>query len=60
MSRVQFIRAKEGYKFVLTDYGFEITRIRVKFEEKSSRLRYEKAVPKSWIDNGYVKEVQRE
>lgn len=59
-SNANFIRAKEGYKFTLTEYGFEISRIRVKYQDKSSKARYEKAVPQSWITNGYVKEVERD
>lgn len=61
MSRSNFIRAKEGYKFSLTEFGVEEPRIRTKFETGSVTLaQYEKAVPKSWIDKGYVKEVKRE
>lgn len=61
MNRSNFIRAKEGYKFSITAFGAEESRIRTKFEIGSTTLlQYEKAVPKSWIDKGYVKEVKRE
>lgn len=56
-----FIRAKEGYKFALTQIGFETPRIRAKFDAaSSSKARYEKAVPKSWLDNDYVVEVSKD
>jgi hypothetical protein len=55
-----YVKAHEGKMFVLTEAGFEVPRIRVKFESgTTSKLQNEKAVPKSWIENGWVKEVDR-
>lgn len=56
---VKFVRAREGKKFVLTAAGGEISRIRAKFETTYERkFVYEKTVPQSWVDNGYVREVE--
>jgi hypothetical protein len=56
---VTFISAKPGYKWTLTESGFELSRIRAKFKQDySNRLRYEKSVPSKWYENGWVVEVK--
>lgn len=52
-----WVRASKGCKFALTELGFELERIRAKYEGKT-RKQYETSVPKGWIDNGYVHEVR--
>ena len=53
--------AKPGNCFVLTTAGFEVGRIRAKFERGNSELnKYEKSVPIGWIKAGYVIEVKKE
>lgn len=50
-----------GYRWALTELGFEIGRIRAKYElSYSQRALYEQRCPKSWVDSGYVREVPRE
>ena len=59
MAGVKFAKAKSGKKFVLTASGGAIPRIRAKYEVTYERkFVYEKTVPQSWIDNGYVREVE--
>lgn len=51
--------AKKGYKWTLTSRGLEIGRVRNKFEKNyPQRTNYEKKVPVSWADNGWVVEVE--
>ena len=55
---VQYVHAKEGKRFTLTELGFEKSYIRAKYERTAALARnYQKAVPKSWVTNGWVKEV---
>lgn len=50
-------KARPGYEYRLTGYGLEFSRIRVKFEKNYvNRKQYEKKVPVSWLENGYVTE----
>lgn len=52
--------AHEGKKFVLTESGFEIGRIRAKYEENSPHKKaYEKVAPQKWLDCGWIKEVDK-
>lgn len=52
--------AKEGKKFTLTELGFEIGRIRAKYEENSPhRKSYEKTAPQKWLDEGWIQEVDK-
>ena len=45
-------------KFVLTELGFEKAHIRSKYEAGYKRRSYyEKCVPVSWVEKGFVKEV---
>lgn len=56
---VTYKEARPGYKWALTLNGLEISRIRAKFEKASlNRVQYEKKVPTTWADNGYVREVR--
>lgn len=56
---VSYIKAKEGYKYALTELGFEDSRIRAKFDPSSKLYKqFQYQVPSSWIDKGYVKEVK--
>lgn len=58
---VKYKSAKLGYKFVLTEKGFEVPRVRGKFEKNSPhRSIYEKKLPASWYDNGWVTETKME
>lgn len=51
--------AKPGYKYALTARGFEVGRIRAKYEESYARKDlYESMVPASWFEKGYVTEVK--
>ena len=55
---VKYTYAKENKKWSLTELGFEIGRIRAKYEENSPcRKQYEQIVPEGWVEKGYVKEV---
>lgn len=57
---LNWVKAHEGKKFSLTELGFEVGRIRVKYEENyRERKKYEDGVPESWIRDGYVVEVDR-
>lgn len=54
-------RATIGNKFCVTELGFEIGRVRTKFENSSQlKNQYERCVPSSWVDNGWVEEVKDE
>ena len=58
MAGVKFVKVSEGKKFVLTEDGMAIPRIRAKYEVTYERkFVYEKTVPQSWVDRGYVVEV---
>lgn len=57
---VSFKQASAGKKFILTEYGFEQPRIKAKFDSETSKKRYEKSVPLSWVMRGYVTEVDKE
>lgn len=56
---LQYSYAPIGKQFVLTEFGFEQPRIRSKFEETSSlRKTVEIAVPREWVEKGYVRLVE--
>lgn len=58
MAVMHFVRAQEGYKFVLTAHGASFPKVRAKYRNTSPlKSRYEKSVPNAWVDNGLVKEV---
>ena len=53
--------ARKGMKWVLTQTGFEVARVRAKFEINSPHYNaYSKAVPAVWYKRGYVVEVKEE
>lgn len=53
------VKARPDHKFVLTELGFEESRIRAKYKENSAmRKQYESCVPVGWIEKGWVKEVK--
>ena len=55
---VFYVNAKEGKRFVPTIIGLETNKVRTKFEVNSPNYRqYCKQVPKSWLERGYVSEV---
>ena len=52
-------KAKDGYMFVLTLYGFSINSVRAKFNQLNKKYgTYKYRVPTSWIRNEYVREVK--
>lgn len=54
-----YVKAKYGYKFVLTVRGLEESRVRSKFEITNPNYKlYCKAVPRLWLEKGYVVEVK--
>ena len=54
----EFTHVRKGYKFVVTDAGKQIGKIRAKYEDGYvQKVTYEKSVPLIWVTNGYVKEV---
>ena len=56
---VIYTKARHGYKFALTAYGIENSRIRAKFADDYPRKdTYTYTVPQAWIDKGYVQEVK--
>lgn len=58
MGKIKTIQASAGKKWTLTENGLEIARIRAKFKsDYANRSQYEISVPKDWVDNGYVVEV---
>lgn len=57
---VEWKKARIGYKWALTELGLEITRVRNKYEKNyEHRKEYEQKVPVTWVEAGYVREVQR-
>jgi len=55
----QFITAKQGYHFQITNAGRQVMSIRSKYLElKTPQYRYR--VPKTWVTKGYVEEVKDE
>lgn len=54
---VTYRPAKPGYIYVLTELGFEQSRIRSKFKIGASG-QYKKCVPEKWFNVGWVKEVK--
>lgn len=55
---IKYARAKEGYKFEITELGKTISRIRSKYESSYPSKQYLTCVPESWIKDGYVREVE--
>jgi hypothetical protein len=56
---VTYKAAKKGYKWALTGTGFELGRVRNKFEKDyPQRTLYEKKVPVSWFEKGWVVEMK--
>lgn len=56
-----YVKAKPDTRFVLTPRGFEEGKVRNKFEEHSTNFgMYSYAVPKPWLDKGWVVEVKKE
>ena len=53
------VLAPLGKEFTLTEFGFEQPRIRAKYELGSlDRDTYKIEVPKSWVENGFVKLIE--
>lgn len=53
------IAAKDGYKFAISEFGLEQGHVRRRFEETSMlKKQYERSVPQSCIEKGYVEEVE--
>ncbi len=52
-------QARKGYKYVLTLTGLSNGLVRVRFDEKKNPGNVYK-VPKSWLDNGFVKEIKED
>ena len=55
--RVKWIRAEKGCVFALTELGLELPRIRAKYKDNYDK-KYETAVPETWVENGYVRQVR--
>lgn len=56
----KYINAKLGRKWTPTLVGLEQGKVRAKYElDSKSRQQYEKQVPASWVEKGYVQEVDR-
>lgn len=52
---VKYVNAPQNKKWCLTELGLEMGRIRCKFENEGRlKKQYEKVVPESWVNNGYV------
>lgn len=55
----EWMEAKEGYKWILTEFGKKDGRIAAKFEDDyRNKFQYERKVPESWFRFGYVKQVK--
>jgi len=55
---IHFTQAKKGYKFKITFLGRRVKSVASKFTENSLYEHYKYRVPKSWLTNGYVEEVE--
>ena len=56
---VTYTKAKEDYRFVLTNLGFENCRVAAKFDDNYvHKDTYNYTVPTAWITKGYVQEVK--
>lgn len=55
---VKYIKASQGCKFVLTEFGLEQNHVRTKYKNGEVKNKYEKSVPQAWIDKGYVCEIK--
>ena len=56
--KVEYARTKPGNKFVLTEAGLDVGRVRAKFEISNTYYKqYKYCVPKRWVDDGLVVEV---
>lgn len=56
--KVKYAKAMAGKKFTLTEFGFEQAHVRSKFEYGFKlREKYQKSVPETWVQKGYVVEV---
>lgn len=54
-----YVKAKKGYRFVLTAEGKKNPRIWIKFDDDYiHRGQYNTSVPKRWLNAGYVEEVE--
>lgn len=59
MGRVNWIRSKDGYKFIPTEIGMQIGCISTKYTTDHILFkRYSVSVPQVWLDKGYVEEVK--
>lgn len=54
----KYVKARPGYKFTLTELGFDLPKIRAKYDPEYYDRRFEGSVPEKWIRDGYVKEVE--
>lgn len=56
----KYTKARKGYKFAITELGFEAPHVASKYEENyANRPQYEASVPNAWIEKGYVEEVEK-
>ena len=56
---VTYKKARQGYKFVLTELGMEVGKVRHKFsDDYINKKAFIHSVPTAWVDKGYVKEVK--
>lgn len=54
---IQYAHPKEGYIFVLTKAGSQISRIKVKYMGDFKK-RYERVAPQVWLRNGWIEEIE--
>ena len=57
---ITYMYAPEDKKFVLTEFGFEKSYVRCRYISGSEqKTRYEKKVPTTWVEKGYVELTER-
>jgi len=49
---------KVGNKFVLTEKGNEIGRVRFKFTDEKHKRQYSYSSPQAWLDKGWITEEE--
>ena len=56
----KYTKARKGYKFAITELGLEVNHVASKYKRSyENRTQYETSVPNSWVEKGYVEEVER-
>jgi len=56
--KVKYKKAGIGKMFAITEFGLEHSYVRDKFVQGFKlRYKYQKSVPETWVEKGYVTEV---